>query len=101
MAWKEHEMQRLYWDIGEVAEMFGIATSKIRFYEQEFKLIVKKNRIGERKFTAQDIERMRLIVSLCDRFKMWYVRYLLREGLTERVYSDLLELEGKTQVVNG
>ena len=49
MAYKEKEIEKLYYSIGEVAEMFSVAPSLIRFWESEFDLIQpKKNRKGNR-----------------------------------------------------
>ena len=48
MAYKEKEIEKLYYSIGEVAEIFTVAPSLIRFWETEFDLIKpKKNRKGQ------------------------------------------------------
>lgn len=65
MAYKEKEIQKLYYSIGEVAEMFNVAPSLIRFWESEFEIIKpKKNRKGNRQFTNEDIENVKLIYHL-------------------------------------
>ena len=65
MAYKEKEIEKLYYSIGEVAEMFNVAPSLIRFWESEFELIQpKKNRKGNRQFTKEDIENVRTIFHL-------------------------------------
>ena len=65
MAYKEKEIEKLYYSIGEVAEMFTVAPSLIRFWESEFDLIQpKKNRKGNRQFTKEDIESVRTIYHL-------------------------------------
>lgn len=52
----EHNLTKLYYTIGEVAEMFDVNTSLIRFWEKEFQVIApKKNRKGNRLFTPKDI----------------------------------------------
>ena len=57
--------QKLYYNIGEVAEAFEVNTSLIRFWEKEFDLIKpKKNAKGNRKFTTNDIENFELIFHL-------------------------------------
>ena len=43
MAYKEKEIEKLYYSIGEVAEIFSVAPSLIRFWESEFELIKPKN----------------------------------------------------------
>jgi len=57
--------EKLYYNIGEVAEAFEVNTSLIRFWEKEFDIIKpKKNKKGNRKFTPQDIEHFELIYHL-------------------------------------
>jgi DNA-binding transcriptional MerR regulator len=65
MAYKEKEIEKLYYSIGEVAEMFTVAPSLIRFWESEFEIIKpKKNRKGNRQFTKEDIDNVRTIYHL-------------------------------------
>lgn len=50
------QLTKLYYSIGEVADMFNVNTSLIRFWEKEFTLIKpKKNKKGNRLFTPKDI----------------------------------------------
>lgn len=56
------ETEKLYYSIGEVAEMFDVKTSLIRFWEKEFDIIKpQKNTKGNRLFTKKDIENFRVI----------------------------------------
>jgi DNA-binding transcriptional MerR regulator len=56
---------KLYYSIGEVAELLGVNTSLIRFWEKEFTIIKpKKNAKGNRKFTPKDIEILQKIYDL-------------------------------------
>lgn len=65
MAYKEKEIEKLYYSIGEVAEIFTVAPSLIRFWESEFDIIKpKKNRKGNRQFTREDIDNIRTIYHL-------------------------------------
>jgi DNA-binding transcriptional MerR regulator len=65
MAYKEKEIEKLYYSIGEVAELFSVAPSLIRFWESEFEIIKpKKNRKGNRQFTREDIDNVRTIFHL-------------------------------------
>jgi DNA-binding transcriptional MerR regulator len=65
MAYKEKEIEKIYYSIGEVAEMFHVAPSLIRFWESEFEIIQpKKNRKGNRQFTREDIDNVRTIYHL-------------------------------------
>jgi DNA-binding transcriptional MerR regulator len=56
---------KLYYSIGEVADLFGVNASLIRFWEKEFDAIKpKKNAKGNRKFTPNDIEILTRIYQL-------------------------------------
>ena len=56
------ENQKVYYRIGEVAEMFQVSTALIRYWEKEFKIIKpKKNKNGLRQFTPKDIDNLQLI----------------------------------------
>lgn len=84
------EIVRTYHSMGEVASMFGVAGSQIRFYEDFFQLIVKKDNRGHRQFSDSNIATLRHIIFLCDRrLKLEYVRYLLRKGCAEIVVKCL------------
>lgn len=62
MPYKAKEVEKKYYSIGEVAAMFGVATSLIRFWETEFETIKPiKNKSGNRVFTKEDIEDLRII----------------------------------------
>lgn len=59
------ETEKLFYSIGEVAEMFEVNTSLIRFWEKEFDIIKpQKNKKGNRLFTKKDIENFRIIYHL-------------------------------------
>jgi DNA-binding transcriptional MerR regulator len=59
------KLTKLYYTIGEVAEMFQVNTSLIRFWEKEFTVIQpKKNKKGNRLFTPKDIENFNKIYHL-------------------------------------
>ena len=65
MPYKERPIEKLYYSIGEVADMFGVSTSLIRFWESEFDILQpKKNRKGDRSFTKKDIDTLNLIFHL-------------------------------------
>lgn len=56
---------KLYYSIGEVAAMFNVNASLIRFWEKEFDIIKpKKNNKGNRLFTVQDIDNLKIIYHL-------------------------------------
>lgn len=65
MPYKEREINKLYYTMGEVTEMFDVNASQIRFYEREFDILKpKKNKKGNRLFTKDDIANLKIIFNL-------------------------------------
>jgi DNA-binding transcriptional MerR regulator len=65
MTHSEKRPDKLYYTIGEVAEIFKLNTSLIRYWEKEFDIInPKKNKKGNRLFTKEDIDNFHLIFHL-------------------------------------
>ncbi|MBK8846080.1 MAG: MerR family transcriptional regulator [Bacteroidetes bacterium] len=65
MPLKDKEIEKMFYSIGEVAEMFQVNTSLIRYYENEFEqLHPAKSTKGNRQFTKNDIETLKLIFQL-------------------------------------
>ncbi len=65
MPYKDREINKLYYTMGEVTKMFSVNASQIRFYEKEFDIIQpKKNKKGNRLFTPEDIANLKIIFSL-------------------------------------
>ncbi|MGQ1890270.1 MerR family transcriptional regulator [Thermophagus sp. OGC60D27] len=65
MPYKEPKIEKLYYSIGEVAKIFNVNTSLIRFWEKEFDIIKPhKNKKGNRLFTQKDIDNLHLIYHL-------------------------------------
>lgn len=99
--------QKQYYSIGEVATMFGVNTSLVRFWENEFDVLEpRKNRKGDRFFKPSDIKNLQLIYDLLRRRKFTiegakdYLkknkhadeRYVMIQSL-QRIKSFLLELK--------
>jgi len=67
MPYKEREINKMYYSMGEVTQMFGVNASQIRFYEKEFDVLQpKKNKKGNRLFTPADIDNLKIIFHLVD-----------------------------------
>ena len=65
MPYKEKEPQKLFYSIGEVARMFKLNTSHIRFWEKQFDILKpKKNKKGNRLFTKEDLDNLHIIYHL-------------------------------------
>jgi DNA-binding transcriptional MerR regulator len=100
MAYKEKEIEKLYYSIGEVAEIFSVAPSLIRFWESEFEIIKpKKNRKGNRQFTKEDIDSVRTIFHLVKEkgFTLQGAKEMLRND-NEAVKNNLEMLQSLREV---
>lgn len=95
MAYKEKEIEKLYYSIGEVAEMFNVAPSLIRFWESEFELIQpKKNRKGNRQFTKEDIDHVRTI------FHLVKEKGFTLQGAKEMLKNDTQSVRDKMDMID-
>ena len=95
MAYKEKEIEKLYYSIGEVAEMFSVAPSLIRFWESEFELIQpKKNRKGNRQFTKEDIDHVRTI------FHLVKEKGFTLQGAKEMLKNDTQSVKDKMEMID-
>ena len=65
MAEPKEPKYKLYYSIGEVAEMLGVNDTLLRFWEREFPQISpKKGGRGVRQYTKDDIETIKVIYNL-------------------------------------
>lgn len=95
MPYKEREIEKKYYSIGEVADIFKVATSLIRYWEGEFEIIKpKKDKKGNRRFTKDDIEKIRLI------FHLVKEKGYTLQGAQEIIKKDLHLAVDKAAMVN-
>ncbi|MFM7565213.1 MAG: MerR family transcriptional regulator [Flavobacteriales bacterium] len=60
-----NSLSKLYYPIGEVARLFSVNASLLRFWEKEFKLEVKKkNPKGNRLYSQEEIKKLHAIYLL-------------------------------------
>ncbi|HNS18814.1 MAG TPA: MerR family transcriptional regulator [Bacteroidales bacterium] len=65
MTSKSHTVDKIYYSISEVAAMFGVNASLIRFWEKEFDVLQPiRNRKGNRLFARADLENLQIIYHL-------------------------------------
>jgi DNA-binding transcriptional MerR regulator len=83
---------KLYYSIGEVAAMFDVNISLIRFWESEFDVIrPKKNKKGNRLFTQTDIDNFHLLFHLIK--ERGYTLQGARQKLAKNPDEQKAELE--------
>jgi len=63
MPKEKNESEKLFYSIGEVADIFGENTTLIRFWANHFSSIInpQRNKKGNRLFTQKDVENFKLI----------------------------------------
>ncbi len=101
-------LEKFYYSIGEVADMFGVNTSTIRYWEKEFSVLrPRKNKKGNRLFTQRDVRYVHIIYQLLkvkgytlagakqalkDKFSDYEERIIMLETL-DKTRSFLLDLD--------
>lgn len=94
MPYKEAKIEKLFYTIGEVAGMFKVNTSLIRYWEKEFDIIKpKKNKKGNRLFTPADIENFHLI------FHLVKERGLTLKGAKKKLKENKQDTEQNFEVI--
>lgn len=57
-------MQEIYYKIGEVSEMLGLEQHTLRYLEHSLKLKIKRDERGDRLYTENDLETLKLVLKL-------------------------------------
>jgi len=85
---------KLFYSIGEVAAMFNVNTSLIRYWENEFDIIKpQKNKKGNRLFTQKDIENFHLIWHLVKE------RGMTLSGAKKKIKENRAETEHNFELI--
>jgi DNA-binding transcriptional MerR regulator len=93
MPYKPKEITKLFYSIGEVAEMFDVNASLIRFWEKEFEILQpKKNKKGNRMFTPEDVENLKIIYHLVKE------RGFTLEGAKQKLKGNKEDLVNNTEI---
>lgn len=65
MVYNPNKELKMYYSIGEVAKMFGVNESLLRYWEKEFPIIAPRKAGGNvRQYRKEDIENIRLVYHL-------------------------------------
>jgi DNA-binding transcriptional MerR regulator len=90
---EQESIPKQYFTISEVADMLGVNTSVIRFWEQEFAEVrPRKNRKGNRIYMQRDIETLRKIHYLLK------VQRFTIKGAQERLLTDNGHVEEEMKI---
>ncbi|MEE2700224.1 MAG: MerR family transcriptional regulator [Bacteroidota bacterium] len=88
MPYKEKQIKKLFYPIGEVAQIFNVSVSSIRYWEKEFDILKpKKNKKGNRMFTKKDVDNLRIIYHLTKErgFTLEGAKKKLRENKSDTI----------------
>ena len=88
-------VEKVYYTIGEVAELFEVNQSLIRYWEKEFEILKPtKNKKGNRLFTKEDLNILRVIYHLVKE------RGYTLQGAREKLKMNRDEVEKTVEVVD-
>lgn len=95
MPYKEFKIEKLYYTIGEVAEILNENTSLVRFWAQKFPEFIKpaRNKKGNRLFTAEDLSNFKLIYYLVKE------RGMTLEGAARRLKDNKDGVDRRVDVI--
>ena len=92
---KPVKIEKIYYSIGEVAELFEVNASLIRFWENEFDVLKpQKNKKGNRLFTKDDINTIRIIYHLVKE-----KGYTL-QGARDKIKQNKEEVEKQVEIID-
>lgn len=95
MLKKDIKIEKIYYSIGEVADLFEVRPSLIRFWEKEFDILKpQKNKKGNRLFTRQDINNLRLIYHLVKE------RGFTLQGAKDKLKQNREDVEKRVEIVD-
>ncbi|MCZ2482202.1 MerR family transcriptional regulator [Aquirufa nivalisilvae] len=84
------QFSKQYYSISEVAEIFKVKTSKLRYWETQFPHLMPKRRSsGIRKYTPEDIEKIKVLIQLIE-----------EKGLTIEGAKQAINHRGEAKNIN-
>lgn len=89
MTLHEHVIKKLYFSISELSDALWVEKSTIRFWEDQFKLKIYRNRGGDRRYTINDVGQIATISKLVKHFHISAARNILEKGNAEALLSIL------------
>ncbi len=95
MLRKDRKIGKLYYSIGEVANLFDVNASLIRYWEKEFDILKpQKNKKGNRLFTPQDLDNLRIIYHLVKE------RGFTLQGAKDKLRENKQDVVNKVEVID-
>ncbi|MBQ8888170.1 MAG: MerR family transcriptional regulator [Bacteroidaceae bacterium] len=95
MAYNPNKELKLYYSIGEVAKMFNVNESLLRYWEKEFPMISPRKAGGNiRQYRKEDIENIRLVYHLVKE------KGMTLQGAKQRLKVNKEQTEQTSEVVD-
>ena len=92
---KKIKVEKVYYTIGEVAELFEVNQSLIRYWEKEFDILnPAKNKKGNRLFTKEDLNNLRIIYHLVKE------RGFTLQGAKDKLKMNREDVEKTVEIVD-
>ena len=92
---KKKKTEKLFYSIGEVAELFEVNPSLIRYWEKEFHILKpQKNSKGNRQYTSRDLDTLRIIYHLVKE------RGYTLEGARDKLRRNRGEVEKNVEIAD-
>ena len=89
------QLTKRYYSIGEVADLFNVSSSLIRYWETEFSFLNPiKNKKGDRRFTKENIDQLQIIYQLVKE------RGFTLEGAKQEIRQNKKRLKSKQEALN-
>lgn len=85
--------QQMYYLISDAAKQVEVESHVLRYWEEELGIPIKRNELGHRYYTKEDVERFREIKNLKEQgLQLKAIRMVLRDGKLERLTNH--EIQG-------
>ena len=95
MPYRNKPTKKIFYKIGEIAELLNVNVSLIRFWEKEFSILKpKKNKKGNRLFTSKDFDNLKIIYHLVK------VRGYTLEGARKKLKDNKNETINNFEIVS-
>lgn len=102
-------MEQTHYLISDAAKLVEVESHVLRYWEEELEIPIKRNELGHRYYTGEDVERFREIKMLKEQgLQLKAIRMVLRDGKLERIgnsnqtdngrESGMIEMSGDREV---
>lgn len=82
-------MEQTHYLISDAARLVEVESHVLRYWEEELEIPIKRNELGHRYYTGEDVERFREIKMLKEQgLQLKAIRMVLKDGKLERIGSS-------------